>query len=177
MLGAWSLVELFWYRPLTALWRIWATVLVIAGRRPGWGSIPRGAAFRDEPDAELVPAPLPRFRDEDLASQRRPVCQPSRVGREVEDATRPCPMCGATTWILLDGMSTLQALEGGLQALAFSCDRCGFIRWHRKDKVDATKPPEERLPHVFRPFRVSITETKSPRFRRLFEWAVLGSNQ
>ena len=46
-------------------------------------------------------------------------------------------MCGATTWILLDGMSTLQALEGGLQALAFSCDRCGFIRWHRKDKVDA----------------------------------------
>ena len=60
MLGAWSLVELFWYRPLTALWRIWATVLVIAGRRPGWGSIPRGAAFRDEPDAELVSAPLPR---------------------------------------------------------------------------------------------------------------------
>ena len=60
MLGAWSLVELFWYRPLTALWRIWATVLVIVGRRPGWGSIPRGAAFRDEPDAELLSAPLPR---------------------------------------------------------------------------------------------------------------------
>ena len=60
MLGAWSLVELFWYRPLTALWRIWATVLVIAGRRPGWGSIPRGAAFRDEPDAELASAPLTR---------------------------------------------------------------------------------------------------------------------
>jgi hypothetical protein len=46
-------------------------------------------------------------------------------------------MCGATTWILLDGMSTLKALEGGLQAVAFSCDRCGFIRWHRKNKVDA----------------------------------------
>jgi len=46
-------------------------------------------------------------------------------------------MCGATTWVLLDGVSMLQALEGGLQALAFSCDRCGFIRWHRKDKVDA----------------------------------------
>ena len=60
LLGAWSLVELFWYRPLTALWRIWATALVIVGRRPGWGSIPRGAAFREEPDAELVPAPLPR---------------------------------------------------------------------------------------------------------------------
>ena len=60
LLGAWSMVELFWYRPLTALWRIWATVLVIVGKRPGWGSIPRGAAFRDEPDAEPVPAPLPR---------------------------------------------------------------------------------------------------------------------
>jgi ribosomal protein S27AE len=70
-------------------------------------------------------------------ARARKTCQPSRVGREVEDAARPCPMCGATTWILLDGMSTLQALEGGLQALAFSCDRCGFIRWHRKDKVDA----------------------------------------
>ena len=60
LLGAWSLVELFWYRPLTAIWRIWATILVIAGHRPGWGSIPRGAAFREEPDAELMPAPLPR---------------------------------------------------------------------------------------------------------------------
>ena len=72
-----------------------------------------------------------------MQARREKNVQPSRVGREVEDAARPCPMCGATTWILLDGMSTLQALEGGLQALAFSCDRCGFIRWHRKDKVDA----------------------------------------
>jgi len=60
LLGAWSLVELFWYRPLTALWRIWATALFIVGRRPGWGSIPRGSAFRAEPEAEPVPAPLPR---------------------------------------------------------------------------------------------------------------------
>jgi cellulose synthase/poly-beta-1,6-N-acetylglucosamine synthase-like glycosyltransferase len=60
LLGGWSLLEVFWYRPLTALWRVWATVLVILGRRPGWGSIPRGAAFREEPEAELVPAPLPR---------------------------------------------------------------------------------------------------------------------
>ena len=60
LLGAWSLLELFWYRPLTAFWRIWATMLVIAGRRPGWGSIPRGTAFREEPEAELLPAPLPR---------------------------------------------------------------------------------------------------------------------
>src|SRR4051812_10988109 len=42
LLATWSLVELFWYRPLTALWRVWATALVIVGRRPGWGSIPRG---------------------------------------------------------------------------------------------------------------------------------------
>jgi cellulose synthase/poly-beta-1,6-N-acetylglucosamine synthase-like glycosyltransferase len=60
LLGGWSLLELLWYRPLTALWRVWATLLVIVGRRPGWGSIPRGAAFREEPEAELVPAPLPR---------------------------------------------------------------------------------------------------------------------
>ena len=43
-------------------------------------------------------------------------------------------MCGHTTWVLLDGYSTLQALEGGLEALAYSCDKCGFIRWHRMDK-------------------------------------------
>ena len=59
-LAGWSLLELFWYRPLTAIWRSWATVLVLTGRRPGWGTIPRGAAFRDEAEAELAPAPLPR---------------------------------------------------------------------------------------------------------------------
>jgi hypothetical protein len=42
-------------------------------------------------------------------------------------------MCGHDTWILLDGFSLLQALEGGLRALAYSCDGCGFIRWHRMD--------------------------------------------
>jgi hypothetical protein len=44
-------------------------------------------------------------------------------------------MCGGTEWILLDGLSVLQALEGGLEAVAFSCDECGFIRWHRADKA------------------------------------------
>jgi ribosomal protein S27AE len=58
------------------------------------------------------------------------------VGREIEDETRKCPLCGHTTWFLLDGVSTLQGLEGGLRALAYSCDRCGFIRWHREDKVE-----------------------------------------
>jgi predicted RNA-binding Zn-ribbon protein involved in translation (DUF1610 family) len=57
------------------------------------------------------------------------------VGREITDDERKCPMCGGSKWILLDGVSTLQALEGGLQALAYSCDECGFMRWHRRDKV------------------------------------------
>ena len=30
----------------------------------------------------------------------------------------------------------LQALEGGLAAIALSCDECGFIRWHRSDKAE-----------------------------------------
>jgi cellulose synthase/poly-beta-1,6-N-acetylglucosamine synthase-like glycosyltransferase len=57
-LGAWSLLELFWYRPITAWWRTWATFLWLTGRRPGWGTIPRGAAFQEQP--EVASAPLPR---------------------------------------------------------------------------------------------------------------------
>ena len=60
LLAGWSLAELFWFRPLTALWRVWATVLALFGRRPGWGSIPRGAAFQEQPEIEIAPAPLPR---------------------------------------------------------------------------------------------------------------------
>ena len=60
LLAGWSLVELLWYRPLNALWRLWATVLVLLGRRPGWGTIPRGAAFSETPETEPAPAPLPR---------------------------------------------------------------------------------------------------------------------
>jgi biofilm PGA synthesis N-glycosyltransferase PgaC len=59
LIGAWSLLEIFWFRPLTAFWRIWATILFVAGRRPGWGSIPRGAALAT-PESEIEPAPLPR---------------------------------------------------------------------------------------------------------------------
>ena len=58
------------------------------------------------------------------------------MGQLTRDEQRPCPMCGSTLWILLDGMSTLQALEGGLEAISLSCEECGFIRWHRADKVD-----------------------------------------
>jgi predicted RNA-binding Zn-ribbon protein involved in translation (DUF1610 family) len=59
------------------------------------------------------------------------------VGREITDDDRTCPMCGGSRWILLDGVSILQALEGGLQAIAYSCDECGFMRWHRRDKVES----------------------------------------
>jgi hypothetical protein len=31
----------------------------------------------------------------------------------------------------------LQALEGGLRAVAYSCDECGFIRWQRADKTES----------------------------------------
>jgi cellulose synthase/poly-beta-1,6-N-acetylglucosamine synthase-like glycosyltransferase len=60
VLAGWSLLEVLWYQPLTAVWRSWATVLFVTGRRPGWGSIPRGAAFRGGHEQEPVPAPLPR---------------------------------------------------------------------------------------------------------------------
>jgi hypothetical protein len=48
-------------------------------------------------------------------------------------------MCGNTAWILLDGVSVLQALEGGLEARAYSCDACGFIRWHRMDTDERSR--------------------------------------
>jgi cellulose synthase/poly-beta-1,6-N-acetylglucosamine synthase-like glycosyltransferase len=54
---AWGLLEIFWYRPLLAVWRTWATIGLLFGRRPGWGKIPRRAI--DAAPAE-VPAPLTR---------------------------------------------------------------------------------------------------------------------
>jgi hypothetical protein len=60
VLAGWSLLEVLWYRPLTAVWRTWAKVLFVTGRRPGWGSIPRGPAFHGTPGQETVPAPLSR---------------------------------------------------------------------------------------------------------------------
>jgi cellulose synthase/poly-beta-1,6-N-acetylglucosamine synthase-like glycosyltransferase len=59
LIACWSLLEIFWFRPLTAIWRTWATLLFVVGRRPGWGKIPRGAALA-EPPVEITPAPLPR---------------------------------------------------------------------------------------------------------------------
>jgi cellulose synthase/poly-beta-1,6-N-acetylglucosamine synthase-like glycosyltransferase len=63
LIGGWGLLEMFWYQPLSALWRLWATFLWLIGRRPGWGTIPRGAALAQAPAEEapeLAPAPLSR---------------------------------------------------------------------------------------------------------------------
>lgn len=63
LIGGWGLLEMFWYQPLSALWRMWATFLWLIGRRPGWGTIPRGAALAQAPPPEtpeLAPAPLSR---------------------------------------------------------------------------------------------------------------------
>ena len=54
------LANVFWFRPQTAFSSSWAIPLFLTGRRPGWGSIPRGAAFDAESETELVSAPLPR---------------------------------------------------------------------------------------------------------------------
>src|SRR5262249_24252352 len=45
LLAGWGVVEALWYRPALAWWRLKATVLALLGRRPGWGTIPRGAAI------------------------------------------------------------------------------------------------------------------------------------
>jgi cellulose synthase/poly-beta-1,6-N-acetylglucosamine synthase-like glycosyltransferase len=62
LIGGWGALEIFWYRPLTAFWRVWASLLWLAGRRPSWGEIPRGAALGERPslEPELATAPLPR---------------------------------------------------------------------------------------------------------------------
>ena len=58
LLAGWGLVEAFWFRPALAWWRLRATILALLGRRPGWGTIPRGAAILERP-ADVV-APLTR---------------------------------------------------------------------------------------------------------------------
>jgi cellulose synthase/poly-beta-1,6-N-acetylglucosamine synthase-like glycosyltransferase len=63
LIGGWGLLEMFWYQPISAVWRLWASVLWVIGRRPGWGTIPRGAALVQPSPVEapeLAPAPLSR---------------------------------------------------------------------------------------------------------------------
>ncbi len=57
-LTAWGFVEALWFRPALAWWRLKATVLALTGHRPGWGTIPRGAAILEDPTE--VCAPLTR---------------------------------------------------------------------------------------------------------------------
>jgi hypothetical protein len=54
-LTAWGLLEAFWFRPPQAWWRLKATVLALIGRRPGWGSIPRGAGILEHPPQIVHP--------------------------------------------------------------------------------------------------------------------------
>ena len=51
---AWGLLETFWYRPPLALWRTWATIMFLLGRRPTWGTIPR-RSFEGPPADAAVP--------------------------------------------------------------------------------------------------------------------------
>jgi cellulose synthase/poly-beta-1,6-N-acetylglucosamine synthase-like glycosyltransferase len=63
LIGGWALPETFWYQPLSAIWRFWASLLWLFGRRPGWGKIPRGAALAEAPPEialEAEAAPLSR---------------------------------------------------------------------------------------------------------------------
>jgi cellulose synthase/poly-beta-1,6-N-acetylglucosamine synthase-like glycosyltransferase len=57
-LTAWGFAEAIWFRPPLAWWRLKATIDALTGRRPGWGTIPRGAGILEEPIE--VPAPLTR---------------------------------------------------------------------------------------------------------------------
>jgi cellulose synthase/poly-beta-1,6-N-acetylglucosamine synthase-like glycosyltransferase len=54
-LTGWGLVESLWFRPVLAWWRLKATVLALIGRRPGWGTIPRGAGILEQPQEAVAP--------------------------------------------------------------------------------------------------------------------------
>jgi hypothetical protein len=56
-LTGWGLLEAIWFRPPIAWWRMKATLFALIGRRPGWGTIPRGATL--EQPTQVV-APLTR---------------------------------------------------------------------------------------------------------------------
>ena len=55
LLAGWGLVEALWFRPCLAWWRLKATALALLGRRPGWGTIPRGTAILERPVEILAP--------------------------------------------------------------------------------------------------------------------------
>jgi hypothetical protein len=53
-LTAWGMLESLWFRPALAWWRLKATALALIGRRPGWGTIPRGATL-EQPTRAVTP--------------------------------------------------------------------------------------------------------------------------
>ncbi|MGZ4342523.1 MAG: glycosyltransferase [Solirubrobacteraceae bacterium] len=54
-LTTWGLVEALWFRPVLAWWRLKATLLALIGRRPGWGTIPRGEGILEHPVGVVTP--------------------------------------------------------------------------------------------------------------------------
>jgi hypothetical protein len=54
-LTAWGLVEALWFRPVLAWWRLKATLFALIGRRPDWGTIPRGEAMLEQPPNVVTP--------------------------------------------------------------------------------------------------------------------------
>jgi hypothetical protein len=58
-LTGWGVLEALWFRPPMAWWRLRATFFALIGRRPGWGTIPRGATL-EQPAQAVAPAPLTR---------------------------------------------------------------------------------------------------------------------
>jgi len=52
-LAGWGLVESLWFRPALAWWRLRATADALIGRRPGWGTIPRGEGILEQPAQAL----------------------------------------------------------------------------------------------------------------------------
>jgi cellulose synthase/poly-beta-1,6-N-acetylglucosamine synthase-like glycosyltransferase len=53
-LTGWGLLEAIWFRPPMAWWRLKATLFALIGRRPGWGTIPRGATL-EQPTQAVAP--------------------------------------------------------------------------------------------------------------------------
>ena len=55
LMTVWGVVEALWFRPFLAWWRLKATMLALAGRRPGWGVIPRGEGILERPAEAMGP--------------------------------------------------------------------------------------------------------------------------
>jgi hypothetical protein len=50
-----GIIESLWFRPAMAWWRLKATFFALIGRRPGWGTIPRGEGILEHPPEVVAP--------------------------------------------------------------------------------------------------------------------------